>query len=82
MIKTLATPQESSYTVDIPNNYIGKQIEILIYSLDEIADVKPAVTKKTMANFWGVLGDTTANDLREKTEKSRASWEDRLSKQF
>ena len=82
MTKTIATPQENSYTVDIPNSYIGKRIEILIYSLDEIADEKTVVTKKTMADFWGVLGDATANDLREKTEQSRASWEDRLNKQF
>jgi hypothetical protein len=82
MIKTIATPQHNSYQLAIPDNYIGKKLEILVYALDEVAEEKPATTKKTMANFWGILSDATANDLQQQVEEGRANWEDRLNKQF
>ena len=38
MIKTLAIPQHNTYNLAIPNNYIGKKIEILFYALDEVVE--------------------------------------------
>ncbi|MEQ1732788.1 MAG: hypothetical protein ABL940_03895 [Bacteroidia bacterium] len=69
MIKTTITPENNSYNLIIPNNYIGKKIEILFYALDELIEEQPA--KKTMADFWGKLSDATANDLHKKTTEGR-----------
>ena len=78
MVKTLVTPQNESYNLSIPKNYIGKKIEILFYAVDEIADIKPA--KKSMKDFWGILSDDSALDLQILTEKGRKDWEERLIK--
>ncbi len=45
MIKTFATPQNDSYNLAIPNNYIGKKIEILFYALDELSEQNTASEK-------------------------------------
>jgi hypothetical protein len=73
MIKTLAIPQNNSYNLAIPNNYIGKKIEIIFYALDEIVEekVKP---KKTMADFCGILSDSDYSSLKEHTEQARTEW--------
>lgn len=82
MIKTIAIPQNNSYNLAIPNKYIGKKIEILFYSLDEVMEEKVLSPKKTMADLWGKLSEETGNELNEQVEEGRKGWEVRLNKQF
>lgn len=78
MIKTIATPLENSFNIAIPNQYIGKKLEIIIYALDEIMENK--IPKKTMADFWGTLSDESANDLNTRTIEGRNDWENRINR--
>lgn len=82
MIKTIAIPQNNSYNLAIPNKYIGKKIEIIFYSLDEVMEEKVISPKKTMADLWGKLSEETGNELNEQVEEGRKGWEVRLNKQF
>ena len=82
MIKTIAIPQNNSYNLAIPNKYIGKKIEILFYSLDEVMEEKVLSPKKTMADLWGKLSEETGNELNEQVEEGRKGWEVRLNNQF
>jgi hypothetical protein len=82
MIKTIAIPQENIYNLAIPSKYIGKKIEILFYSLDEVSEEKTVSPKKTMADLWGKLSNETGNELNKEVEEGRKSWEERLNKQF
>jgi hypothetical protein len=82
MIKTIAIPQNNSYNLAIPNKYIGKKIEILFYSLDEVMEEKVISPKKTMADLWGKLSEETGNELNTQVEEGRKGWEERLNKQF
>jgi hypothetical protein len=82
MIKTIAIPQNNSYNLAIPNKYIGKKIEILFYSLDEVMEEKVISPKKTMADLWGKLSEETGNELNKQVEEGRKGWEERLNKQF
>ena len=82
MIKTIATPQNNSHNLAIPSKYIGKKIEILFYSLDEVMEEKVVSPKKTMADLWGKLSEETGNELNKQVEEGRKGWEERLNKQF
>jgi hypothetical protein len=82
MNKTIAIPQNNSYNLAIPNKYIGKKIEILFYSLDEVIEEKVVSPKKTMADLWGKLSEETGNELNKQVEEGRKGWEKRLNKQF
>jgi hypothetical protein len=74
MIKTIAIPKTSSYQLDIPASYIGKKIEILFYSLDEVAEDKKTTPKKTMADFRGILSERDYLSLKEHTDQARKEW--------
>jgi hypothetical protein len=82
MNKTIAIPQNNSYNLAIPNKYIGKKIEILFYSLDEVMEEKVISPKKTMADLWGKLSEETGNELNKQVDEGRKGWEERLNKQF
>lgn len=81
MIRTIAIPQESNFTITIPKEYIGKEIEFMYYPTVEIRQQLP-VAKKTMADFWGTISDDTAKEMHKELQESRNGWEERLSKQF
>jgi hypothetical protein len=38
MIRTVITPQQTTFPLDIPKQYVGKQLEILLFCLDEVTD--------------------------------------------
>lgn len=82
MVKTLVTPIKATISISIPQKYVGKQIELFYYALDELIEEKSVIPKKTMVDFWGTLSDVTANDLQKQTEENRNNWDERLNKQL
>ncbi len=82
MIRTVIVPDKNTIQVSltIPEDYIGKEIEILAYSKNE-GLVKKNKTQ-SMANFLGILSDKTAESLREQVAKTRDEWDERLNKQY
>lgn len=36
MVRTVITPQQQNISITVPENYIGKQIEVLLYAVDEL----------------------------------------------
>ena len=75
MIKTSAIPQNNNFNLRIPDDYVGKNIEIIFYALDEISQDKEIIPKKTMGDFWGILSNETAQDLNIQVAESRNEWE-------
>jgi hypothetical protein len=73
MIKTIITPQNNSINLAIPNSYIGKEIEVLLYAKDELIS-EEIRTKKTMADFTGILSDSDYQSLKSHTEQARKEW--------
>ena len=80
MVRTIITPENTDVHLHINKEYIGKPIEITYLALDEL-EQKP-VSKKTMADFWGILSDETALDMHEQVKQTHNEWEERLKKQF
>ncbi|MDX2128517.1 MAG: hypothetical protein SFU91_05720 [Chloroherpetonaceae bacterium] len=74
MIKKILTPQQNSYNLSIPPNYIGKKIEILIYALDEVVPEKFASPKKTFSDFCGILSESDYQSLKAHSEEARKEW--------
>ena len=73
MIRTSITPQQADVLISVPLQYIGKKLEVLLYAVDEVVD-EPA-KPNDMAQFWGVLSNEAAHELREATLKSREEWD-------
>jgi hypothetical protein len=81
MIRTMITPDNKIFPLNIPEAYIGKQVEILLYATEEIKE-ETTTPKNSMADFWGILSDETAIQLHNEVKQNRADWEDRIGKQF
>ncbi|MBC7655368.1 MAG: hypothetical protein H7098_12960 [Oligoflexus sp.] len=75
MIKTIIVPKDNHVNLIVPDNYIGKEVEVLLYRKDEIVIEKPT---RTMEDFWGKISDETANDLNEKLVIGRNEWDRKI----
>ena len=75
MIKTIAIPQNNSYNLAIPNDYIGKKIEILVYALDELAVQNIAHKKiKLSDKYKGIISKEQGQDLNNHIKQMRSEW--------
>jgi hypothetical protein len=75
MVRTVITPGQADVSFKIPENYIGKRVEITCLPLDDFAmENKP---KATLGEFFGLLSAEDAQSLREHTKRVREEW-DRL----
>jgi len=73
MIKTILTPQNNNVYLSIPNNYIGKEIEILLYAKEELTTNKPK-EKKKFSDFNGILSEDDYKSLKSNSEQAREQW--------
>ncbi len=73
MIRTLLTPQQQNISIQVPQSYVGKPIEVLLFALDEPTEenIKP---KKSMSDFCGILSENEYQSLKEHTEQARKEW--------
>jgi hypothetical protein len=74
MIRTTITPQNTDVHISIPQDYVGRKMEVLLYATDELVEEKPIV-KSTMAQFWGVISTETGEDMHKSALKSRNEWD-------
>lgn len=72
MIRTIITPTENTVNLSIPEEYVGKTIEVIFHELDG-SEQPPA--KKTMMDFWGIISDQTAEVLHNQVKQSRNEWD-------
>lgn len=75
MVRTLITPQQQNITILVPQNYVGKKIEVIAFAIDEGQQEQVVLPVNTMAQFWGTMSNETANDLHEQTKFSRNEWD-------
>ncbi len=76
MIRTSITPVTTDLYLLIPKEYIGKKVEVLLYTLEE-AEAAPFELniKKKPSSYAGTLSHKAANEMIKNIEKSRNEWE-------
>jgi hypothetical protein len=72
MIRTIITPANTDIHLSIPENYMGKPIEITYLALEEL---EQKTMPKTMADFWNTISDETAQKLHNNVINIRKEWE-------
>ena len=68
MIKTIVIPHNNNLRVSIPDNYVGKEIEV------SLCFRKEWVVKKTMADYTGILSESDYQSLKTHTDEARKEW--------
>lgn len=76
MIKTLITPENQDVSIHIPENYVGKEIEVLMYAVDELTQNIPP-KKMKFSDFRGKLNLTEEQyiDFQNYLKEVRNEWE-------
>lgn len=74
MIRTIVIPEKNNILLSIPNKYIGKEIEVLLYAKEELVEQK---TKKiaSASRFKGLLNNDEANKYDTYLKQTRQQWE-------
>lgn len=70
MINTHLTPTDGNISIKVPQDYIGKQVEVLMYKVDELVDIQ-ATKPLTMSAYKGLLSKAEATELQDLVSKSR-----------
>lgn len=74
MIHTTITPSNTDIHLSIPKDYVGKQIEVLLYTSDEGKEKK--LNKKKDRKLRGALklSDKQYKDFQQHTKNIRSEW--------
>jgi len=75
MVRTIIRPDKTDIHLSIPQEYVGKEIEITYMSLDELKE-KP-LSKKNLSELAGSLSHETAEAMLKYIEESRSEWSHR-----
>jgi len=74
MLHTTLIPNETTVELVLPNHYVGKKVEFLIYVSDEIERIKP-VKQTNAAQFKGILNEEEAKSFNQYLTTTRQEWE-------
>ncbi len=74
MIRTIITPLNTDLHLSIPKDYIGKQIEVLLYTTDEVKEEK--ANKANTGKLRGTLNlsDGQYKDFQQHAKDIRNEW--------
>jgi hypothetical protein len=76
MIKTTVIPDKNSFNLSIPDKYIGKEIEIILYALDEVSTSDSTSEAVTISSkYRGVFTRQEAKSFAEHTQQMRKEWD-------
>ena len=74
MVHTALIPSQAVVELALPNHYVGKKVEFLIYVSDEIESIKPM--KPTNASqFKGILNAGEAKSFNQYIATVRQEWD-------
>ena len=66
-------PNESTYPLPIPTNYIGKTLEIVLYASSNVSE-KIVLNKKKPSDFFGTLDTAEGEKFQDYVSNSRLEW--------
>lgn len=69
MIRTVITPQQQNISIDLPQNYIGKKVEVIAFTIDE-AIAAPSTLDKPLTHL--ASEETLAKDWL--TQQENEAW--------
>ena len=74
MVHTTLIPSQSIVELALPNHYVGKKVEFLIYVSDEIERVKSS-KPTTASQFKGILNAEEAKSFNQYLTTVRQEWD-------
>jgi len=73
MVRKHVVPESNSLMVAIPDSYIGKKVEVLVFADEDMVDPRPA--KGNMSKYKGVLSPERALEFHKYADQARQEWD-------
>jgi transcription antitermination factor NusA-like protein len=77
MIRTVVTPENQNLSIHIPADYIGREVEVLLYAVDELKQPEKMSERKKPSDFKGLLKltDKEYEDFQNHLKNIRNEWD-------
>jgi len=76
MVKTSITPEQTDIHLSVPQNYVGRKLEVLLYPVDELTDdIAEALPKKKPSDFAGTLSKEEGEKFHKYLKQARNEWD-------
>ncbi len=74
MLRKFITPENANIHLSIPQDYVGKRLEVLLYAVDEINDSVPVMhaQKRKPSEFAGCISKESAMAMLQHLESSNS----------
>ena len=73
MVRKHIIPETNSVMVTIPENYIGKKVEVLVFADEDMQESQPV--KPDISKYKGTLSKERAVEFRQFAEEIRKEWD-------
>ena len=74
MIKTIVTPQSTDLVLSIPPSYVGKKVEVILYSIEEINSAEEPKDDKVSLRGSLELSEEQYQDFHSHVKETRNEW--------
>lgn len=74
MVRTLVTPQQQNISIHLPSEYVGKQVEVLVYAVDELTEEKKTALPNA-AKYKGIFTREEGDKFNEHINQARSEWD-------
>jgi len=75
MVRTLVTTQQQNISILVPQNYVGRQIEVLVYAVDELVEEEKKVTANNAAKYKGIFSKEEGEKFNDYIKQVRNEWD-------
>lgn len=76
MVKTSITPEQTDIHLSVPQNYVGRKLEVLLYPVDELtSELAEVSTKKRPSDFAGTVTKEDGEKFHKYLKQARNEWD-------
>ena len=73
MVRKLIIPSQTNISIEVPENYVGKEVEVLLYAVEELE--KKENSKTSPAAFRDIFSKEEGAEFNKFINQSRNEWE-------
>jgi hypothetical protein len=65
MVRTSITPEQTDIHLSVPQKYVGRKLEVLVYPIDELDEQIEMPVKMKPSDFFGTMSDEEADNFHK-----------------
>jgi hypothetical protein len=74
MVRTIITPQNNTLSLTLPDNLVGRKVEVILFAIEEPEQLVAETTMKP-SQMRGFLSAATAEAMQQQVVQSRNEWD-------